>query len=235
MTSLREAFGDDGCPCVPGEFCSSRGTCLPCPTGYACLDDKKTICSAGTYSSEEGASKCTPCKAGYYSAAGAEVCTPCQAGTRSKDSGATSCTPCSAGWYQDKVGQSECTQCDAGEYSGDGGPTDSGATSCTPCPAGTYNYANNCTDCFPGTYSDSTGVTKCTPCETGTTSAAGATECKKCGCDWKNSDHKDCYLGNTKTHCTAVEHKGDCEGIVHWELQTKEGPCCTWTDGPGCK
>jgi hypothetical protein len=68
-------------------------------------------CAAGKYSARpsSGASACTDCAAGQYSAAtGASSCSPYPAGSFASSS-SSSCTPCSAGKYTASSGASACT------------------------------------------------------------------------------------------------------------------------------
>ncbi len=141
MTDLREAFGDDGCPCHPGQYC---------------LNNECENCAAGSYS-DSGASKCTDCKAGQWSSAGASSCTSCPAGTYTTDG--KGCINCVAGTYS-SAGASTCSDCAEGTYSS------AGASKCTSCPAGTYSDATGattCTSCPTGTTS-AAGAVSATEC-----------------------------------------------------------------------
>ena len=68
---------------------------------------------------------------------GASVCTSCPSGQYSASSGSLSCTDCPGGKAQSSSGQTSCTDCIAGTYASSAGR----ATSCTNCPKGMEYYS----------------------------------------------------------------------------------------------
>ena len=80
-------------------------TCFACQPGtYQNLQGQPACknCSAGTFSKLQGLkqeSDCKSCTAGRYSENGATICTNCAAGKYSAAEGATVCTSCTAGKY----------------------------------------------------------------------------------------------------------------------------------------
>jgi hypothetical protein len=66
-------------------------------------------CVPGTYNPASGATACSPCKAGSYSAWGAQACAPCPGGHYANSAGAKECTACAPGKYSEFTGQTgEC-------------------------------------------------------------------------------------------------------------------------------
>lgn len=69
----------------------------------ACL-----FCTSGTYSNVTGSKECVPCDAGRRSAPGATVCTTCGVGTYSATGSATACGLCARGTFQNRTGSTTC-------------------------------------------------------------------------------------------------------------------------------
>ena len=128
-----------------------------------------------------GATTCTACDAGDYSANSTTACATCVHGSVTDtltDVGAKSCTACDPGTYTSGPTDT-CTACAAGEFSTtpttpcatcDAGSvtdtlTDTGAKSCTACAAGDYsaNSQTACAPCVIGTYSASPAAEQCAP------------------------------------------------------------------------
>lgn len=187
--------------------------CVDCPAGYYCegytsyvtrptyntkipLASKvpKKKCGLGRYSNT-GASKCSACPAGSYSAStGTSVCDKCLAGLSCPASSTTStacvlcgkgkystpgtaCLSCQAGSHASSVGMSECAVCEPGTFSS------AGSVTCSDCDAGKYStfHAASCRSCPPGTFSRSQGQPQCDPCPAGTfSSTTGASICTAC-------------------------------------------------------
>ena len=129
---------------------------------------------AGSGVVSSGATSCTPCGGGCYSASSTSVCTSCRAnsntqgvtGSQSKSTcvcrpGFTRdgdidanpyCTACSVNTYKTVASNSACSTCAAGSIAENGagnGIVSSGATSCTACGGGTYSASSTsvCTSC----------------------------------------------------------------------------------------
>ena len=189
--------------CKAGYY-KDDNSCTKCPAGSYCDGINKTLCPAGSYSAA-GASSCTSCVAGTYSAEkGATACTECEAGTYST-AGSSKCLDCSAGTYSGKAA-SKCDSCPAGKYSSAkasfcnicsaGTYSSAGASSCTECEAGTYSgrEASKCLDCSAGTYSGKKAST-CSACTGNTYSAAKAGSCTSCSSGMvANSTHTGCEV-----------------------------------------
>ena len=190
---------------------SSSVKCLDCPAGYYCegytYDVKNPYsynvplasevptkkCGLGRYSST-GASKCSACPAGSYSAStGTSVCDKCPAGLSCPASSTTStacvlcgkgkystpgtaCLSCQAGSHASSVGMSECAVCEPGTFSS------AGSVTCSDCDAGKYStfHAASCRSCPAGTYGSTLGRSDCAVCEPGTFSSAGSVTCSDC-------------------------------------------------------
>ena len=89
--------------CSAGTFAANAG---------ASVCDK---CAAGTSTnSSTGAASCSLCEAGQFAPEGAARCTPCAPGSFSPyPSG--QCLPCAPGTYNDEVGQARCKACPEGQ------------------------------------------------------------------------------------------------------------------------
>lgn len=101
--------------CPQGQYWSSSDeTCVDCEPGYFCSNGERQSCSAGTFSSNSGASECLPCETGYYAEnSGATECDACPQGTYSNEE-RTACVPCTvAGQYLDGA---ECKACPTEGY-----------------------------------------------------------------------------------------------------------------------
>lgn len=127
-------------PCLPGTYASSRET-------YQC-----SLCEAGRFQPEGGATACVPCEPGFYCPEGSSSPLPCNKGSygaRPSLEGGEECelcpvgsfcitgssipTPCSKGSFAASEGQSECTPCEGGTYQ-----AENGASSCEECPLGLF-------------------------------------------------------------------------------------------------
>jgi len=119
-----------------------------CPPGYYCLSKSLAPipCPPGTWSNA-GASQCTPCEIGYYSAkAGSSYCTICEQGHYCELAHLLP-QPCQLGTYNEKLGQTQCTACNLGTYT----PAQV-SVECRLCPAGSScsNPAELPQRCSPG-------------------------------------------------------------------------------------
>jgi hypothetical protein len=128
-------------------------------------------CLPGRFASENAATACEDCAAGFRSALPIE---------------STSCVSCEPGQYAYKGQGAECTDCVAGRFAPD--PESPAVTSCRICAAGRHSSAGahacplcdrgwyalagkeNCTVCPTGRYRDEMGGTNlesCALCEAG--------------------------------------------------------------------
>jgi len=176
-------------PCLPGSYATTSGqtVCQKCTAGkYLALpgqtSDVCLSCVAGTFSTA-GASACTSCLPGSYSAtSGLAACQQCTAGKYLALPGQTSdvCMSCVAGTYS-TAGASVCTDCTAGKYFSLPSQTND---VCVSCVAGTYSAAGAsvCTDCTAGKYFSLAGQTSnvCISCVAGKYSTAGSSVCTDC-------------------------------------------------------
>ena len=126
---------------------------------------------------------CLACAAGSFAAAGASACTACPQGAFSAAANALACTPCPQGTSTHSGNSSSagaCSVCAPGFYGAPSSPGLSGA-GCTACPAGVTSAAVGgataaaCTVCAPGFFGSVTSgagtatATGCTACPMGTT------------------------------------------------------------------
>ena len=192
--------------CKAGYY-KDGNSCTQCPAGSYCDGINKTLCPAGSYSAA-GASSCTPCVAGTYSAEkGATKCDDCTAGTYST-AGSSKCLDCSEGTYStDRA--SSCTSCSAGKYSS------AKASFCNTCSAGTYSSAgaSSCSECKAGEYS-SPGAGTCSACPIDKTSLAGSSECNLCA---------DGYAGYGIGSCESVPQSTDCDELGYTSSSCSSG------------
>jgi len=168
-----------------------------------------------SFCGQTGATTCTPCDAGTYSAALSRNCSSCGVGTYSGFR-ATSCTKCEAGYASDVVGSSSCSSCPAGKNSRAGASTckvcpagfasSEGDANCTACNVGNYaatNESSSCTACAAGSYAALPEMSACTPCEPGSAQGAtGQANCVACVAGKSASEYG-------TTSCT------DCQGALY--------------------
>jgi hypothetical protein len=154
------------CLSVPvGGTLNSSGTGFTCAAGYSQGATSCTLCGAGTYSAA-GATSCSACGSGTYSAAGASNCSPLPTGATASSSGTgftcgagysqgtTACTICGVGTYS-AAGATTCTSCGAGKYTTTTGS--SNVSACLSVPVGgTLNPAGNGYVCNSGYYNNGT-------------------------------------------------------------------------------
>lgn len=199
--------------CYRGQYAPmDRATeCFYCPAGKYQHQDGQSgcvSCAAGTFNavagSSIGASDCTACPIGKWSAAGKGECKACSPGTFSEtegahheglcekcpagkfgtDSSAETCKECPAGKYTHVAGQQVCDQCAAGKYLTDAGQQIPDV--CLTCPAGKYSNdgQSECTDCAPGRATEIAGAPiahACHVCPQGQfASAPGTAVCTYC-------------------------------------------------------
>ena len=124
--------------------------------GFSCA-----LCGAGNYSMQ-GQSSCTPCSAGFYSSQdGASIWSSCIAGNYNSQPKLFACIERRPGSYGSFSSIYYCDECMPGTYS-----TGSGATSCMSCGPGTRLplYVVNstyCTDCNSAYSELPIGSTQC--------------------------------------------------------------------------
>ena len=99
-----------------------------------------SLVDAGFYVAATGASSMAACEPGSYSGSGASACTACEQGRYTADVGQSSCALSSGGFYVATTGATAPSECVTGRYSG------SGSTFCSLCAEGTTsNYgASTC-------------------------------------------------------------------------------------------
>lgn len=137
--------------CAAGKFVANDTACVDCPTGYfasSAEDDTCNACDSGYHTSVTmGASTCTACAAGRFSAAQSVNCTKCAAGRFSGSTKAEECTACSAGYFAEKTGQSACLKCSS-ELS-TAYTSDEGASTCDVCTANYFmnSLTDECEEC----------------------------------------------------------------------------------------
>jgi hypothetical protein len=135
-----------GCPCQPGTYDDSEGSCVPCDPGtYSDVQDalECASCDLNTYQDQSGQTGCLPCPDGTYTehvgSTSVEHCLACdcQAGNMPEICG---CPPegCQPGYASDGAA---CVACAAGTYSRDG-------TACVPCAMGTFTTLTGSEQCF---------------------------------------------------------------------------------------
>ena len=159
----------------------------------------------------------------------ATACSSCTAGTYSSDEGASSiatCLNCSAGSYSKSENSSTCTACTPGKYLTGTGLNSS--ESCIDCAGGTYSDtfgSTLCIVCLAGKYSTAVGSSSvlCPVCGLGTTSADGATACRKCTSDDPCYDWQ-CPSGQFRTG----DNCSNCSSCRSLNLTIK--PCSAYGD-----
>jgi len=162
---------------MPSPLPSSQPSSLPtrlCLPGTWKDTDSNTChaCSAGTYSSVEGAESCHSCSPGTFSTEGSAYCTSCGRGKVAPQNGtANACSECPPGEYMDERGEASCKVCPSGSFA-----SENGTHECSRCAAGTYARGNR-------------SIT-CGDCEDGAFSLPGASSCTNCSenCDPENTD-----------------------------------------------
>ena len=146
------------------------------------------VCPAGSITNKlanTGATTCTACDAGEYSADSEVACAVCPAGSitnKLANTGATTCTACDAGEYS-ADSEVACAVCPAGSITNTLANT--GATTCTACDAGEYSADSEvaCAVCPAGSITNTlanTGATTCTECDAGEYSADSKVACVAC-------------------------------------------------------
>ena len=228
--------------CVPGKGSlpeSLLGTCVDCPAGQYSLNKVCTPCSTNTYQDVAGNTSCKHCETNRFSAEGATFCSNCAAGTYSAPN--NSCVDCVSGQYRGVDDpENECITCPIGFKANISGSL-SGTVNCDPCPEGTEANGESCTDCpigffgkagvcvscLAGYYQDQIGQGACIACATFQVSPAGSLSSDSCqDCDTglytivKNGFCEVCPHGKMYDGTTHVI--GDCTSCpVGWEVATK--------------
>lgn len=182
----------------PNPGASSLGACIAClPGSYS--DTPHAIdasachtCSAGKFRYQSGASssaQCLDCPAGTFSNVGASNCTACDPGRYSANPGSTGCLAADAGYKtvaNTELWAPECVAQPASCITSSPNKITLGSTQQEACPSGAYSPAasTTCTSCQAGTYlgtNSGTGEAACLQCPAGSWSAAGAMQCTPCG------------------------------------------------------
>ena len=205
------------------------------PTGAT--DNKCRSCPAGyeTGSTQAGASVCTQCAAGKFSATpNTALCTPCPKAYFAANPGQKACKACPAGQITDATGgaaadgtsASSCTKCGARRFR----PSMYAANTCTLCPKGRETKlasgAAACTACIPGSTLLTTSDLNCTACAAGEYADkqgfSGA--CKKCPKGYAVPDE-----GNSACDICGPGTYQDEAG----QLECKDCPVGTYTEMTG--
>eukprot|EP01043_Picozoa_sp_COSAG02_P020043 COSAG02_NODE_980_length_15492_cov_12.941727_1_plen_2373_part_10 len=160
--------------CAPGQYLTG-GSCQICTPG-----------SVTNTLSEPGATACTGCPVGKYSAVATAACQACSgvgAGTL-VDVGAASCDVCTPGrWAPASANGQHCAICEPGYM------TDTlsagGATSCSACVAGQFSAQSTvaCGTCDPGSTTNTltaAGASSCGACASGRYSSIATVACQIC-------------------------------------------------------
>eukprot|EP00698_Gefionella_okellyi_P001450 TRINITY_DN11405_c0_g1_i11.p1 TRINITY_DN11405_c0_g1~~TRINITY_DN11405_c0_g1_i11.p1 ORF type:complete len:2212 (+),score=424.46 TRINITY_DN11405_c0_g1_i11:34-6669(+) len=164
------ASGDTHCTaCLAGNYANvsgDSGVCRPC--------------ASGSFSANDGSTRCETCLRGSWSTTGRTRCEQCAAGTFSADLSASQpCAVCPAGSFSNASGASGCSQCEVGYWAA------ANSTQCTACSAGTYSNVTSasqpCAVCPAGSFSNTSGASGCSQCEVGYWAAANSTQCTACG------------------------------------------------------
>jgi hypothetical protein len=152
-----------------GAFGSTTGLTSPscsgvCPAAYFSppAASSCTLCPAGKYSVEAGATTCKSCAPGLYGLPGVSTpnCSgPCVivGGRYCPEALATSVGPmCPSGQFAAVGGGASCEACPAGSQC-----SSTGLGASTPCQAGAYSIPGSasCTVCPAGAFGDSAGLT----------------------------------------------------------------------------
>lgn len=168
----------------------SQNECKDCGKGsYSALDGSPacTLCAAGTFSTQLGAtsaSVCERCALGKYTASsGSSDCQPAPPGNFCNQTGLAKYFSCEAGYHTDKYGQSKCKRCPAGRYQ-----NETGAPTCQACAIGKWNPVEgassptSCHECPPGQTGPTVGLAACQLCgkDTYTNSITPKNACIEC-------------------------------------------------------
>ena len=242
-------------PCVPGtgyhvavaiDGNEDADRCEVCDAGTYSGDTDYQACKtcgagsiaesgAGTGVVASGATSCTACGIGKYSASSTSDCETCAngsvtekgTGTGPVSSAATSCTSCGSGKFSaDSVAM--CQDCAAGSVTEKGagtGVVSLGATSCTACGSGKYSASSSsaCSDCSQDEFS-AAGSVSCTACSTvnnlvTTGQSTGQAWCESCKSGFTPSE-----VSGSHTTCT---WDNTCNGRVTPEFVTGGSECAT--------
>mmetsp|Transcript_50177 Transcript_50177/g.113795 ORF Transcript_50177/g.113795 Transcript_50177/m.113795 type:complete len:1229 (-) Transcript_50177:778-4464(-) len=125
-------------PCAAGSVAPMDGAeeCSPCALGsFGFNSTHCQRCDPGTFASSVGRLVCEPCPAGSISSGGASSCSLCEAGSYTAAKGFSECLPCSAGFFQGSEGATSCDFCPAGTFSDT--PGQPGCTACGLANGGT--------------------------------------------------------------------------------------------------
>jgi serine/threonine-protein kinase len=150
--------------------------CVQCTSGSFCTT------SSGSGGGQYNYGVSGACPAGTYSGVGASSCTGCPAGTFSANTSSSSCLTCPPATYSIARNTSclyTSSTCPPGTYA-------NSTAACERCPAGSYNSfeggasSSACQSCAAGAFQPSTGQTSCSFCPAGTYSAGGAASCSTC-------------------------------------------------------
>jgi hypothetical protein len=159
--------------------------CDPCPGGFTCTDNMKTICLAGTFS-DGTFDNCKPCPAGSYCAGnGTEIPSICTH-NRFSYAGSSTCSmcpdgkKCASGLIDDCPPGYKCFNATVAKCPR-GTKAVGGSSTCDICPPGTYSLeaSNKCLQC-PSSFMCSDPSLEPVLCPNGTYCPAGVTELRGC-------------------------------------------------------
>ena len=143
--------------CSSGKFSApNRASCDSCDAGQFTRNNVECVaCAAGKYAPTPQSGDCLACGEGSHTnnATGATTCTQCNAGFYSAGS-VVDCSPCPLGTWSPS-GQSQCTACEEGKYA-----AAEASSSCSECALGTDSApgASECALAAGGYYPDPSGV-----------------------------------------------------------------------------
>lgn len=145
-------------PCPAGFLCSESGIAVPhemCPAGYICTGGEReatqlcpkgyecpegssqpTLCTAGSFSDEQGLAQCKLCPERYYCEAGSITPVTCMLGYYCPiQTPAATTYPCLAGTFGNQTalaGPDECAPCPPGKFCNGQYPTNTTTGDCGP-------------------------------------------------------------------------------------------------------
>ena len=182
------------CPAETHKPDSAAIVCTPCSAGIECpVYDSQCPpgsyvygvycgkCTAGMFSTVQGASRCMTTPAGTYTSVGATASIDCAPGTYQSSAGMTSCNYCNTGTYSATPRATACTQCPAGKFGAHEGFYDSNL--CQMCPLGKYQASagqSACLQCSLGRSTTTTGSIHQSNCTCPRTSYIFSGSCLQC-------------------------------------------------------
>lgn len=156
--------------CFPGSFVDENNSCTLCPAGKYSMQAGATLCfacMAGSFTNQPGMSQCTLSGLGeFVPKAGCVNASACSPGTFQYVGGSSACLSCPIGSFQPSQGASFCVNCALGMFQ-----SEVGQSSCSLCDVGMFVDQvgqTSCTLCPIGSIENSTGSMACRECSPGT-------------------------------------------------------------------